>query len=107
MTEEFKKVAKRDEIKSNELKLIDLNENQIVLTELAGQVIAFDNLCTHEDCDLVYGAIDEDNEIECDCHGARFNVLTGEVTCPPADIPLPIYSVMIDGEDVSVGPKKN
>ena len=53
MTEEFKKVAKRDEIKSNELKLIDLNENQIVLTELAGQVIAFDNLCTHEDCYLV------------------------------------------------------
>jgi len=107
MAEEYKKVARRDEIKPSELKLVDVGENQIVLTELNGEVIAFDNLCTHEDCDLVYGAIDEDNEIECDCHGARFNVLTGEVTCPPADIPLPVYKVAVNGDEVTIGPKKN
>lgn len=107
MTGEYKKVAKRDEIKPTELKLVDVGENQVVLTELNGEVIAFDNLCTHEDCDLAYGSIDEDNEIECDCHGARFNVLTGEVTSPPANIPLPVYTVSIEGDEVSVGPKKN
>jgi nitrite reductase/ring-hydroxylating ferredoxin subunit len=107
MAEEFRKVAKREEIKPNELTLVDVGETQVILTELNGSVIAFDNMCTHEECDLIYGAIDEENEIECDCHGTRYNVLSGAVTMPPAEIPLPIYQVEVDGNDVSVGPKKN
>ena len=107
MPDGYKKVADRADVKPNELKLVHVGENQIILTELDGEVIAFDNMCTHEECDLIYGAVDEDNEIECDCHGTRFNVLTGEVMAPPAEIPLPIYSVSIDGDDVSVGPRKN
>ena len=43
MAEEYKKVARRDEIKPSELKLVDVGENQIVLTELNVEVIAFDN----------------------------------------------------------------
>ena len=68
---------------------MQVGENQVIVTELRGEVIAFDNMCTHEECDLFYGAVDEDDEIECDCHGTRFNVLTGAVTAPPAEIPPP------------------
>ncbi len=107
MAEGYEKVAARGDVKPNELKLVQVGETQVILTELEGEVIAFDNMCTHEECDLIYGAIDEENEIECDCHGTRFNVLTGEVMAPPAEIPLPIYSVSVDGDDVSVGPRKN
>ncbi len=107
MAEGYENVAKRDEVKANELKLVQVGENQVILTELYGEVIAFDNMCTHEECDLVYGAIDEDDEIECDCHGARYNVITGAVTAPPAEIPIPVYSVAVEGDDVSVGPRKN
>ncbi len=107
MAEGYKKVAARGDVKPNELKLVQVGETQVILTELDGEVIAFDNMCTHEECDLIYGAIDEENEIECDCHGTRFNVLTGAVMAPPADIPLPIYNVSVGGDDVSVGPRKN
>lgn len=107
MTEDYQEVAARAEVKANELKLVQVGETQVILTELNGEVIAFDNMCTHEECDLVYGAVDEDDEIECDCHGTRFNVLTGAVTAPPAEIPLPIYEVQVEGDAVSVGPRKN
>lgn len=107
MPEGYERVASRDEVNENELKVVQVGENQVIITELRGEVIAFDNMCTHEECDLYYGAVDEDDEIECDCHGTRFNVLTGEVTAPPAEIPLPIYEVSVENGDVSVGPRKN
>lgn len=107
MPEGYESVAARGEVNPNELKVVQVGENQVILTELRGEVIAFDNMCTHEECDLFYGAVDEFDEIECDCHGARFNVLTGEVTAPPAEIPLPIYEVSVEDGEVSVGPRKN
>ena len=102
--EGFVKVAQRGEVAAGELKLVEAEGEQIVLAGLGGEVIAFANLCTHEDCDLVYGAIDDDEEIECDCHGSRFNVRTGAVTQSPAVDSLPVYAVRIDGDDVLVGP---
>ena len=107
MPEGYESVAARGEVNPNELKVVQVGENQVILTELRGEVIAFDNMCTHEECDLFYGAVDEFDEIECDCHGARFNVLTGEVTAPPAEIPLPVYEVSVEDGEVSVGPRKN
>ena len=107
MPDGYKRVATRDKVKPNELLVVVVGESEVCLTELGGDVIAFDNTCTHEECELSYGAIDEDNEIECDCHGARFNVLTGEVASPPAEIPLPVYAVSVDGDDVYVGPRSN
>ena len=76
---------------------------QIVLTELNGSPIAFANLCTHEECDLAYGALDGE-EIECDCHGSVFNVVSGEVLQGPATERLPVYAVRVEGDDVLVGP---
>ncbi len=101
--EGFNKVAQRSEITSAELKVVEVDGEQIVLTELEGTPIAFANMCTHEACDLAYGALDGE-EIECDCHGSIFNVRTGEVLVGPATEPLPTYSVRVEGDDVLVGP---
>ena len=101
--EAFSKVAQRAEITSAELKLVDVDGLQIVLTELNGPPIAFANLCTHEECDLAYGALDGE-EIECDCHGSVFNVVSGEVLQGPATEPLPVFAVRVEGDDVLVGP---
>ena len=101
--EGFSKVAQRSEVTSAELKVVDVDGVQIVLTELNGAPIAFANLCTHEECDLGYGALDGE-EIECDCHGSIFNVLSGEVLLGPATERLPVYAVRVEGDDVLVGP---
>ena len=101
--EGFSKVAQRSEITSAELKLVEVDGVQVVLTELNGAPIAFANLCTHEDCDLAFGALDGE-EIECDCHGSIFNVVSGNVLLGPATEPLPVFAVRVEGDDVLVGP---
>ena len=50
------------------------------------------------------GSLDGE-EIECDCHGSVFNVLSGAVLTPPATQPITIYAVQISGDDVSIGPR--
>ena len=102
----FEKVAQRSEIKAGELKVVEAQGEAVVLTELAGQVIAFSNVCSHEDCDFVFegeGQL-EGEEIFCDCHGSRLNVLSGAVLDPPATEPIKIYKVKLEGDDVLIGP---
>lgn len=103
----FEKVAQRSEIKAGELTVVDAQGEAVVLTEVAGQVVAFSNVCSHEDCDMVFegeGSLNGE-EIGCDCHGSIFNVLSGAVLTPPATEPITVYAVQIDGDDVSVGPR--
>ena len=103
----FEKVAQRSEIKAGELTVVETQGEEIVLTELDGKVIAFSNVCSHEECTFVFegeGKLDGE-EVECDCHGSIFNVMSGEVLTPPATQPITIYNVEIQGDDVLVGPR--
>jgi nitrite reductase/ring-hydroxylating ferredoxin subunit len=105
--EGFEKVAQRGDIEAGKLTVVEVQGEAIVVTELAGSVIAFSNVCSHEDCDFVFegeGSL-EGNEIACDCHESRFNVLDGSVMNPPATEPITIYAVQINGDDVLVGPR--
>ena len=101
--EGFAKTAKRSDVFGSELKMVEVEGEEVVLAEVGGDVVAFSNVCPHAGCDLVDGAMDDD-EIECQCHGSRFNVKTGEVTNGPATDPLGLYSVRVEGDDVMVGP---
>ena len=105
--EGFDKVAQRGDIAAGKLTVVEAQGESIVVTELAGQVIAFSNICSHEDCDFVFdgeGTL-EGSEITCDCHDSRFNVLDGSVMNPPATEPITIYAVKLEGDDVLVGPR--
>ena len=101
--EEFVKVAQTTEVSPGEKKLVEVGDEQIVLANIGGDIIAFTNVCTHAECDLVYGNL-EGQEVECDCHGSRFDVTTGAVLKGPAEEPLTVYAVHIEGQDVLVGP---
>ena len=101
--EGFVKVAMRNEVSPSDLKLVEVVGEQIVLADIGGGVVAFTNVCPHAACELVYGEL-EDQELECACHGSRFNVTTGEVLQGPATEPLTLYAVRMDGDDVLVGP---
>ena len=45
----FVRLARRDEIAPGELKLIEVEGEQVVLAGLGGDVVAFNNTCTHEE----------------------------------------------------------
>jgi len=66
-----------------------------------GGIHALDDRCTHADVSLSEGEVDGCT-LECWLHGSRFDVRTGEPSGPPATVPVAVYPVRIDGDDVYV-----
>ena len=101
----FVKVAEVGELSPGEIKMVKVGENQILLANVAGNIWACDNICTHAGAPLSEGELDED-QIEGPLHGSVFNVVTGEVIGPPAAENLRLFQVTIEGLDILVGPPK-
>jgi 3-phenylpropionate/trans-cinnamate dioxygenase ferredoxin subunit len=55
-----------------------------------GDVVVFDDTCTHEECSLSEGDL-EGRAVVCYCHNAKFDLETGSVLRGPAEDPIRIY----------------
>lgn len=73
----------------------------VAVTRHGGRLYAFRDMCTHAECPLSPGEV-SGGEIECECHGARFDLATGAATALPATEPIDVYEVDEDGPDVLV-----
>jgi 3-phenylpropionate/trans-cinnamate dioxygenase ferredoxin subunit len=73
----------------------------ICVTRVGNEVFAIDDTCSHSDASLSEGEV-TDFKIECWLHGAEFDLRTGEALTPPAVAPVKIYSVIVDGDSVTV-----
>lgn len=102
---EFEKVGQTGELGEGEMKLVKAGPTDIVLAKVSGEVLAFTNLCSHAECSFADDGQLDGDELECNCHGSRFNVRTGEVLNGPAEDPLKRYSVRLEGDDILVGPE--
>lgn len=90
-----------EDFAEGQVRSFDVDGTWIAVARSGGRLYAFDDECTHEECPLSLGIV-EDDQIECDCHGAMFDLRTGAVTSPPATEPITVYPVEIDGVDVVV-----
>lgn len=73
----------------------------VAVARSGGHLYAFRDMCTHAECPLSPGEV-SDGEIECECHGARFDLATGAATALPATRPIDVYEVLEDGFDALV-----
>ncbi len=100
---EFVRVAAVSEIAPGDMKMVDVGAEQVLLVNVEGTIHACDDVCTHSYASLsegdLYGV-----EVVCPLHGALFNVTTGEAVTPPAEDPLRLFQVRIEGDDILVGP---
>ena len=79
---------------------------EICLYNHRGAIGAIGNVCTHAEFYMSDGNLRQDGTIECVWHGAWFDLRTGCVCRGPAEDPLPVYPVRIDGERILVGPRE-
>jgi 3-phenylpropionate/trans-cinnamate dioxygenase ferredoxin component len=85
-----------------QLSAVEVAGREIALARLDdGTWAAFANDCTHEECPLADGDLDEDR-IVCYCHGSEFDVRTGEVLLGPADEPIAVYPVRVEDGEIHV-----
>ena len=75
-----------------------------VVMDAAGDVHAIGDTCTHGDISLSEGFVVDDT-LECWAHGSAFSLRTGKPLNLPAYEPVPVYEVIIDGDDVLIDPE--
>ena len=100
----FERVAATNELQPGEMKVVQVQGEEVCLVNLAGEFYAISDDCTHAGGPLHVGELEEE-EVECPLHGSRFNVKTGEPTEPPASIGVKVFEVRVEGEDILVKPR--
>ena len=101
MTQNFIKVARRDDIKPGKMKCVKVGSRRILLANINGTVYATDDTCTHEDASLSSGSL-HGEFVKCPLHNSRFNVCTGQVMEDPATENLATHPVRLDGDDILI-----
>lgn len=98
MSDGFVEVAREDDVAPGEVRVVDAAGRSLALGHCAdGSWGAIDNVCTHDGGALGEGELDACT-VECPRHGARFDLLTGEVRALPAVFPVNSYPVrVVDG----------
>lgn len=97
----FVKIATGAEIPEGKAKNFYIKGKKIAVAKVDGKYFAFDDTCTHAECSLSAGFLD-DQAITCYCHGAQFDIEKGDVLAPPATVPLKTYQTKVEGDDVLV-----
>ena len=70
-----------------------------LLQPAAGTFLAYSGICTHNGCTVGYD--EAAAEFACPCHGARFEVATGEPVQGPAQQPLAKIAIVESGGVIS------
>jgi len=78
-----------------------LNGDEIAIVKTGDEVFAIRDWCSHAAVPLSEGEVDGFT-IECWLHGSCFDLRTGQPTAMPATVPVPVYPVKIEGDDVLV-----
>lgn len=91
-------VGTRSELLPGEFKVVWDADTAIAVYNIDGDLYAIEDVCSHDGGDLAGGDV-HGFEVECPRHGARFDVRTGAVTCPPAYEPIASFPVHeVDGQ---------
>jgi 3-phenylpropionate/trans-cinnamate dioxygenase ferredoxin component len=84
------------------LRRFDLDGVPICLAHAAdGNFYAFSDTCTHEEQSLSEGEL-FGMTVECPLHSSLFDLRTGSVNGPPAMLPMKIYPVSIESDEVCI-----
>ena len=99
---DFVEIAPAAELPNGERLFVDVGDRPIVIFNIAGQLFAIGDTCTHDDGPLGDGMIEGFN-IVCPRHGAEFDVRTGKVMQMPAVVDIPAYPVRVMDGMIQVG----
>lgn len=78
----FVKVAETSEIPAGKMKMVKIQDKEVLIANVDGRFYAIANRCSHKGGDLSKGTL-EGNIVTCPVHGSRFDVTTGKSLSGP------------------------
>jgi len=99
---EFVKVSSTDKIPLGKKIKVSAKGKEIMISNVDGKFYAIENICSHEECGLDEGDL-EGFTITCPCHGAKYDVRTGEGHKETSWGPgQEAFKVKVQGKDIFV-----
>ena len=97
-------IARTTDVPEGEARRFVVGDREIALVNLGDEGFrAVDDVCSHAQAYLHEGEVDTDFEtIECPRHGSTFDLETGKPRSLPATVPVAVYKVKVEGDDVKV-----
>jgi nitrite reductase/ring-hydroxylating ferredoxin subunit/uncharacterized membrane protein len=92
-------VGKTDDLQTDQLKLLHINDKRVVLGRTETGYVAFSDHCTHKGGSLASGVL-ICGTVQCPWHGSQFDVKTGTVRAGPANDPIKPYTVEVTGNRI-------
>ena len=93
------RVCTTSELLPGEYKVVYDGDAPIAVFNIDGELYAIEDVCTHDGGELAGGEL-RGYEIECPRHGAKFDVRSGAVLCPPAYEPTAKFPVKVEDGNV-------
>jgi 3-phenylpropionate/trans-cinnamate dioxygenase ferredoxin subunit len=93
------RIGSSKDVEPGGMRVFDVAGTKVNVVSVAGHLYAFDDTCTHQGCSLARGEL-EGTTVTCPCHGSRFEVTSGAVLRGPAERPVRVRPVQVDGEDL-------
>ena len=85
------------------MRLVEWEDLEIGVFNCAGELLAIEDRCSHDDGILLEGELDEAAcTIECPRHGSRFDLRTGKPLNLPAYVPVDTFPVSVDAGLIKV-----
>jgi 3-phenylpropionate/trans-cinnamate dioxygenase ferredoxin subunit len=92
-----------EELPPGAMRLVEWEDLEIGVFNCAGELLAIEDRCSHDDGILLEGELDEATcTIECPRHGSRFDLRTGKPLNLPAYVPVDTFPVSVEAGLIKV-----
>lgn len=99
---DYVEIGEESDLPEGERLFVEIDDLKLVIFNIAGQLFAIADVCSHDDGPLGDGEVDG-FQVVCPRHGARFDVQTGKALTLPAFIDIPSYPVRRIAGKIEVG----
>jgi 3-phenylpropionate/trans-cinnamate dioxygenase ferredoxin subunit len=99
---EFVEIAPTSSLPDGERLFVEVDAKPIVIFNIAGDLYAIADICSHDDGPVGEGEL-EGHEIICPRHGAHFDVRDGKALAMPAVVDIPAYPVRVVDDMLQLG----
>ena len=91
-----------DEVPPGTMKMAVVDgTDQVLVVNSGGTLYAMQGVCTHEYFELDKGFLTA-GTLTCALHLSRFELDSGEPLDPPAELPLAVYHVVVEGDRILI-----